>query len=122
MFFTLLDKLPFFHNLNPVTSLFVVFILASVLYILLHRYLYAQSAVKYSFIEKYKSNIYFFILIDFIIFVMSKNQQISNIKNKKTDDNEPIKEPIEKQEVSGDNKNKDSEEKDTFIPDYKKNE
>lgn len=64
MFYTLISKLPIFSN-NSNRKFLKVFILGSVLYVLLHYWLY--SDVRFEFLEKLKGYIYYVMLVDMCV-------------------------------------------------------
>ena len=80
MFYTLISKLVSRESL----SLFKVFLFGSILYILLHYYLYSFNTI--TFLDQYKSYLYYVVLLDLgVSYYMIKSSKHSSHKSSNED-------------------------------------
>lgn len=82
MLYTLASQIPFIAPDNSNKKLLIIFIIGSVLYVLLHYYLYTSPAN--DMLEQVKKYIYYVIPVDFGVayFLMSRNKNKNNEEKK----------------------------------------
>lgn len=87
MIYTVISKLPFISSDTSNRKIFKIFLFGSLIYALLHYYVFSKTFGKT--VEKYKSYIYYFMMIDFAIaYFLSGLQKQTKSKDQSNDENE----------------------------------
>jgi predicted histidine transporter YuiF (NhaC family) len=106
MFFNIANRLSRMKSVPKKSYLFIMFVIGAILYVGLHHYLFSGNN-KFELINKYKSYIYFIMIVDFLIAIyIASTKQYENINNEENneEDNEEDNEEYE-ENINEDDRN-----------------